>query len=112
MSIYKEKQMIFYFLVGGLITLLGVVFYLFPPKKINPYYGYRTKRSMRNQQTWDAANKYSTVLMILAGILTLISGAIAVLLGASVLIPHIMIFVFLGLLLVLTERYLKEQFGE
>ena len=80
--------MLFYFLTGIIVTILGIIFYLYPPKKINHLYGYRTKRSMRNQETWDAANRYSTVLMILAGILTIISGIICLLLGASVLIPN------------------------
>ena len=29
-----------------------------PPKKINGIYGYRTSRSMKNQDTWDFAQTY------------------------------------------------------
>ncbi|MFF2912422.1 SdpI family protein [Paenibacillus sp. NPDC057934] len=39
-----------------------------PPKKINSLYGYRTKRSMKNQLLWDEANRYSAELMIRYGL--------------------------------------------
>ena len=29
-----------------------------PPKKVNGLYGYRTSRSMKNQDTWDFAQRY------------------------------------------------------
>ena len=29
-----------------------------PPKKVNGFYGYRTSRSMKNQDTWDFAQRY------------------------------------------------------
>jgi len=103
--------MLFYFLSGGVVTILGILFFSFPPKKINSVYGYRTRRSKRNQEVWDAANHYSAILMILAGVLTLLSGAICVLFGASVIIPNLMVIIFLILLMIFTERYLKQRFG-
>jgi uncharacterized membrane protein len=45
------------------LLVIGYLFYRFPPKKINPLYGYRTPRSMRSQEAWDFANKYSSALM-------------------------------------------------
>ncbi|MFY7789196.1 MAG: SdpI family protein [Thermoflexibacteraceae bacterium] len=41
-----------------LMIILPTVFYFFPPKKINPVYGYRTAFSMLNQDTWTEANTY------------------------------------------------------
>ena len=29
-----------------------------PPQKVNGFYGYRTSRSMKNQDTWDFAQRY------------------------------------------------------
>ncbi|MDH3711262.1 MAG: SdpI family protein [Cyclobacteriaceae bacterium] len=104
--------MIYYFILGGLITIVGLLFYTFPPKKINLIYGYRTRRSMRNQETWEAANRYSSLLMILAGILGLLSGSICLLLGASVIIPQIVVVILLVLLMVMTERFLKKTFPD
>ncbi|RYF47892.1 MAG: SdpI family protein, partial [Cytophagaceae bacterium] len=45
----------------------GLIQSRFPPKEINPLYGYRTKTSMANQQVWDEANQYSTRLLIKCG---------------------------------------------
>ena len=42
--------------VNGLIFILSLIFYFFPPKKINNFYGYRTHKSMLNQDIWDFAN--------------------------------------------------------
>ncbi|MDX1462880.1 MAG: SdpI family protein [Marinirhabdus sp.] len=52
-------------LYGGLayIAVFIVLAYYFkkkPPKQINWIYGYRTRRSMANQEVWDAANAYWT----------------------------------------------------
>lgn len=42
-----------------------------PPKKINALYGYRTSRSMKNQQTWDYAHQVCGKLWFRAGIVML-----------------------------------------
>jgi uncharacterized membrane protein len=46
------------------MLILAYILRKFPPKKINHIYGYRTKRSMRNQDTWKMANDYSSELML------------------------------------------------
>ena len=57
---------------GGLVFMLaGFVQFQFPPKKINSLYGYRTNSSMKNQERWDFAQKFSAKeLMKLGGLLT------------------------------------------
>jgi len=40
---------------------------IWPPKKINHLYGYRSPQSMKNQHNWDIANKYSADLLMCAG---------------------------------------------
>ena len=45
--------------IFAIATLLFIVFRVFPPKKVNALYGYRTKRSMKNQTNWDFAQKSS-----------------------------------------------------
>lgn len=44
--------------VNGLLFLLSVIFYFFPPKKINSLYGYRTYRSMLNDDIWQFSNSF------------------------------------------------------
>ncbi|HBA67867.1 MAG TPA: hypothetical protein DCZ40_00690 [Lachnospiraceae bacterium] len=41
-----------------LMIVIGKVFINHPPKKVNGIYGYRTSRSMKNQDTWNFAHLY------------------------------------------------------
>ena len=43
-------------LIPAVMLFFGQRFLNKPPKKINSLYGYRTSRSMKNQQTWDCAH--------------------------------------------------------
>ena len=45
-------------LVPVTMMVFGCVFYYKPPQNINSIYGYRTKRSMKNNQTWAFAHEY------------------------------------------------------
>ena len=56
-------------LVGIIFILAGAIMYVFPPKKINGLYGYRTASSMQNQQKWDFAQTYSAKIMMLTGLI-------------------------------------------
>jgi len=53
--------------VGFIFMLVGIIMYIFPPKKINGLYGYRTARSMENQKKWDFSQKYSAKIMVYIG---------------------------------------------
>ena len=46
------------FLSGGIFYLVALVLSKFPPKKINYFYGYRTKASMKSQESWNFAQNY------------------------------------------------------
>ena len=45
-------------LIPLLMVGLGKLLAKHPPKRINGIYGYRTKRSMKTQETWDFAHRY------------------------------------------------------
>ena len=91
-------------LTGGCFSLAGYITKRFPPKKINHLYGYRTKTSMRNQEIWDFAQRYSASEMIKLGIIMLIlagfalfaevqfKGDIFVAIGLTVIFPLVMLF--------------------
>jgi len=51
---------------------LGLAWYKNPPKEIDHYAGYRTKRAMKNTETWIYAQKYAGKLWTITGIPTLI----------------------------------------
>ncbi|SFO15488.1 SdpI/YhfL protein family protein [Paenimyroides ummariense] len=55
--------------VGIVFILAGSVMYIFPPKKINGLYGYRTQTSMQSQQKWNFAQTYSAKIMMLTGLI-------------------------------------------
>ena len=46
-------------LIPALMIGLGLMFLKKPPQKVNGWYGYRTSRSMKNQDTWDFAQRYT-----------------------------------------------------
>jgi len=60
-------MLILYILIFASIVLL-----IFPPKKINSIYGYRTKRSMQNQTKWDFGQKYSAKMLCTFSVLALV----------------------------------------
>lgn len=65
----QTVQIMMITLISGLLfILMGLLFTRFYPKKINPFFGYRTPRSMRDQHSWDLAQQYSSREMIRAGI--------------------------------------------
>ncbi|TYB74408.1 SdpI family protein [Bizionia saleffrena] len=101
-------------LVGVIFVLVGCIMHLFPPKKINPLYGYRTRRSMKNQEQWDFAQTYASKLLIFCGVtLTFIS-----LLGFVLEVSHDIAAILSTLLiigsiipvLVKTEKAIKTKF--
>lgn len=49
------------------MIIFGRIMFVRPPKKINDLYGYRTPRSMKNQDTWDFAHKYCGKIWWIAG---------------------------------------------
>ena len=50
------------------LLIVSAVFRIFPPKKINRFYGYRTKSSMKNQDTWNEANRFAANLMLIISV--------------------------------------------
>ena len=56
------------FACGCCFILAAALMYLIPPKKINYLYGYRTVGSMKSQERWEFAQKYSTLQMTKSGL--------------------------------------------
>lgn len=68
-------------LVPAVMLYFGWRFSKKPPQKINALYGYRTSRSMKNQQTWDYAHQVCGKLWFRAGIVMLPLSLLAMLPG-------------------------------
>ncbi|HRO44464.1 SdpI family protein [Agriterribacter sp.] len=104
------------FVTGCTLIIVSVITLLHSPEKINTVYGYRTKASMRNQQTWEEANRYSSKLMLLCGgILTatgLLSFFLSFLSQTGIITGIVLTFLFSILPIPLTERHLKKLFDK
>lgn len=111
-------------LPGVIILVVGWIMAKYPPKNINPLYGYRTSLSMKNQQTWDEANRFSARLMIRSGWILIFTGLIFSLIISTgvlnstiqnLLRPLLLIggsIVSALILIGITEKHLKKTFPE
>ncbi len=73
-ELIKKPLFLINFLTGFIFIIAALIQIKFPPKKINSLYGYRTKNSMKSQESWDFAQLYSAKLMLRFGaVLALIS---------------------------------------
>jgi uncharacterized membrane protein len=112
-----ENQVMFIPLVTGPIFMLtGLILLKFPPKKINWFYGYRTPRSMKNQERWDFAQSYSAKEMIKLGGLLLLSSSAGLIYQPK---PNISTIVGLGLMIIVAvilivrvENAIKNRFDK
>ncbi|MXV50701.1 hypothetical protein GS399_06920 [Pedobacter sp. HMF7647] len=101
-------------LVGMIFIATGILLKSFPPKKINSLYGYRTFRSMKNQATWDFANRYSAKLLIVFGailcLIGLISSQVFKSSGFGIIIGFALVILAAVSLIVITEKRLNKVF--
>ena len=72
-------------LVPGIMILAGYFMYKHPPKEINGLMGYRTRRSMMNQDTWTFAHDLCGRIWMRAGTVMLAAALVIqlLLLGRS-----------------------------
>lgn len=64
-------------LCGAIFMMAAALLRYKPPRKINHLYGYRTPRSMRNQEIWDFAQHQSARLMMRSGLILFLAGIAA-----------------------------------
>jgi uncharacterized membrane protein len=110
-------------LIGIIFIILGLIQLWFPPKHINKYYGYKMPSAMKNQQTWDEANRYATRYTIKCGLVLIVAGILTTTIFKVVVMPFkmkeaftILVFLFSGMfpaiaIIVATEKHLSKVFG-
>lgn len=103
-------------LVGSVFLFAGLLMFFFPSKKINYLYGYRTSSSMKNIERWNFAQKLSSKLMVICGVLLLVTGFIGLIvfpdqtvINIVGIIESILLTLFL---FIKTEFDLKKKFGK
>ena len=108
-------------LIPVLCFIFGILLYKHEPKKINGYYGYRTGRSMKNEDTWKFANNLLGRLWLGGGAVLIVISAAAVLAvnasrhdmfaavsGLAVIID----LVFMAASIIRVESALKKRFND
>lgn len=116
-------MMIFSFLMTLMLTLTMIVFGLIflkrPPRNINSLYGYRTRMSSKNKETWDFAHEYAGRVWLNTGLLVFVcSMAVIILLKNSKNYERYMLTLFyiqMGFMMMvipLTEKALRKSFDK
>ena len=107
-------------LIPGIMVGIGARFLKHPPGTINAWYGYRTARSMKNQETWDFAHETCGKLWVCLGKLSFLPALLAAALTfgcgietvsvVSVVVVTIQTLALIGSIFPV-ERALKRKFG-
>lgn len=100
-------------LIPFTVVLIGLLFTLRPPRRINLLYGYRTARSMSTKAMWDAAHKLYGRFCIRTGPALLVFVVLAKLLvplPPEILSLSLLPFSFAALIvpIVVVEKHLKR----
>ncbi len=108
-------------LIPVLCFIFGILLYKHEPKKINGCYGYRTCRSMKNEDTWKFANNLLGRLWLGGGAVLIVISAAAVLavnasrpdmFSAVSGLAVIMDLVFMAASIIRVESALKKRFND
>ena len=99
---------------NGLLFFVSILFWKFPPKKINKFYGYRTYRTMQNNGIWNFANTtFNKNLIVYAGI-SFLAGLLFASLAKGGISWEPMVLVMLTLLvcIIKTEKSISELYDD
>jgi uncharacterized membrane protein len=103
------------FILSMFFLALGFAMVKFPPRRINPWYGYRSQASMKSQEAWDYAQRMCSRKIVLIGIVMLALALVEWLVGLpSVWCAFILIaspLIAFPYLISVIERQLKRRFS-
>ncbi len=108
------NTMIYVLTTNGLLFLLSIIFWKFPPKKINNLYGYRTHRTMLNDDIWNFANTtFNQSFLIYSGI-SFLGGLVLANFTSKELTWQPMVLVMLSILvcIIKTEKAITANFND
>ncbi len=115
MDMLDQNPLILIPISAGVIFLVaGLLMHQFPPKKINALYGYRTNSSMKNQQRWDFAQKFSSIEMLKLSIGLICSGFLGFLINTNDMLGMFLGLSFIIFMVVIlffrVEKAIKNKF--
>lgn len=114
-SLWENPLFNICFSVGLIFIIVGFLMFRFPPKKINSLYGYRTVSSMKNQERWNFAQKFSAKEMMKLGTFLIFTSLLALITNfnntINLIIGLSLTLVGLTLLFVKVEKAIKIKFS-
>ena len=114
-SLWENALFNICFPVGLLFIFAGLLMFYFPPKKINSLYGYRTTSSMKNQERWNFAQKFSAIEMLKLGAFLMLASLLALVTNFSnslnLIVAVSLALIGLTILFVKVEKAIKRKFS-
>ena len=101
-----------YLSLGPLFLLMAILYKMFPPKHPNYLYGYRTARSMRDEESWRIANEMAaTGMLIWAVIMNVVQALSTVIFGIyrAAIIFSVGLLAGIVAMVALIERHLAKR---
>lgn len=98
--------------IGMMLLAVGGILRMYPPRKINWFYGYRTSSAMKNQDTWSEAQRLSSFGLIVLGLLSVTAGLGQLLISFPEAIEGAIIFLGLVGLVIYVEANLRMTFNK
>ncbi len=99
---------------GAVLLIIALLVRRFPPRHPSHWYGYRSTRSMRSTEAWQAANSFSGKLLLWGSLLVLNTGVTCAMLvsddKSGLLIVSIVAALVLVAIPIATELRLKDLF--
>jgi len=98
--------------VNGVLFFFSILFYFFPPKKINALYGYRTNKSMLNEEIWNfVCSFFMLTLLIYAGF-SFVAALFLVFISSAEMTwqPMAIMLLSLAVSVIKTEQVLSKNF--
>ncbi|OOZ84697.1 SdpI family protein [Bacillus cereus] len=97
----------------GMSNLIGIIFILAaiilqknPLTDINAALSYRTKRSMKNKELWDAGNRYSAEVMRQNGFIIMLIGSVISILFRY---PHTTLAIMIFMLVLIIRLFIRVE---
>jgi uncharacterized membrane protein len=108
------NPIIYVLTTNGVLFIISIIFWKFPPKKINNFYGYRTHKAMQNQQIWDFANTTFNQTFLKYSGFSLLAALLLASFSAKELTWEPMLLVILSVIVsvIKTEREINDNFTE
>ncbi|GGG93466.1 hypothetical protein GCM10011416_08250 [Polaribacter pacificus] len=100
--------------VNGLLLFFSLLFYFFPPTKINGLYGYRTNKSMQNEDIWNFANQFFNKTLLIYTAIALVAALLFVFVTNVEITwqPMVLMLLSLAVSVIKTEQALSQNFDD